>query len=618
MENPENTPTAVSGSAKLLRYKNRSRRLLKLLRELKNRTQITEYLLNVVPDIVYEIDPEGRFIYINDAIRHLGYSPRELIGQHFSTIVHPADIEYVSRNQVLPKYRGIITGDEKAPKLFDERRTGKRATKNLRLRLVSKVWNSLSKIQQEELEGISYCEVMASGYYNTKVEEKDKRFLGTLGAIKNIKLTAAGKKDVQEESPDPAVGTEYHASVGIIRDITALKHQDEHRARLEEQSRQSQKLEAVGRLAGGIAHDFNNILAAISGYTDIIRKKFAQDNPRLKHYSSVILSATMRAADLTSKLLAFARRGNYQNIPLDLHHAIKDAVAALQDSAGTSITIVQDLKAEHAGIIGDPYQIRDSLVNIALNARDALPEGGTITFETDIVNPNSDFLRDHDYHGDKRTFVLVSIKDNGTGMDEATRSRIFEPFFTTKELGKGTGLGLASVYGTVKLHNGFIDVQSTLNCGTTFNIYFPLEKVAPDSTGNLQRQDSPGKLGHVLIIDDEHYICEICREMLTDFGYAVTTCDNGTDAISFYEHHSAEIDLVIIDMIMPKINGIQCFEQFKDINPRIKAILSTGYSLDEEAREILKTGVLGFIRKPFTGDDLKKIVGEVMGMQQDG
>ena len=304
-----------------------------------------------------------------------------------------------------------------------------------------------------------------------------------------------------------------------------------------------------------------------------------------------------------------------KHITFDMHQLVADIMVLLSHSIGKSIVVDKKLEADLATIVGDRSQIEEAMLNIAINSRDAMPAGGAITFVTKNVTPSQEFLFAHGYTGMTESFLLVSISDTGFGMDSATLSRVCEPFFTTKGLGKGTGLGMASVYGTIKVHGGIIDIQSTKDIGTIVSIYFPIGSSASTAPAPLPPPPVEKKTrGTLLVIDDEHFVRDICKELLEGSGYKVSTCSSGFEALAYYQLHHTEIQLVIIDMIMPQMNGFQTLAEFKKINPSVKAILSTGYHLEDATRKVLDAGFMRIINKPFSAQDLDKAVSDAMAV----
>jgi len=394
--------------------------------------------------------------------------------------------------------------------------------------------------------------------------------------------------------------------VGIGRDIT-------ERRQLEEQLRQAQKMEAVGLLAGGIAHDFNNLLTAILGYANMLKLK-AEPASFTHQAARSIEKAAERAAELTGQLLGFARRGKHQNIPVDLHQIIQEVTGLLSRTIDKNITITQRLRAKPAATRGDPGQMHQVMVNLAVNARDAMPEGGELTFETDLVHLDEEYCRSHvgALPGD---YLMVSVADTGYGIAKENLDRIFDPFFTTKELGQETGMGLPMVYGIVKNHGGSIRVYSELGHGTTFRVYLPPGEGAITVTDAPESEPIRGT-GRILLVDDEDMVRKLASAMLRALGYEVVTAANGKEAVDAYRDFGEKIDLVIIDMIMPQMGGRECFRQLKELDPDVRAILSTGYGLDDKAQQILDDGVQGFVQKPYHMQELAGVVGKIIATSE--
>jgi CheY-like chemotaxis protein len=371
-------------------------------------------------------------------------------------------------------------------------------------------------------------------------------------------------------------------------------------------------MEAIGQLAGGIAHDFNNMLGAISGYAEMIKRKFAEDNPILKKYITRVLDAAVRSADLTSKLLAFARKGRYEIVTVNIHETIQEVINLLEHIIHGRIKTNMHFNAAPASVMGDTSQLQNAILNIAVNSIDAMPEGGALTFVTDIVSLDEEFIDTRPYKIIPGKYLRISIADTGSGMDEEIRSRVFEPFFTTKELGKGTGLGLASTYGIIKNHEGYIEVESKKGKGTEFTIYLPSVDKPSKKTKTVSEKPQKGK-GTILVIDDEELIRDIIKDILGELGYTTFTCVDGRQGIEYYKEHHKEIDLVIIDIVLPKINGYDCFVELKKINPHIKAIVSSGQATSDEVEKMIMEGALGFIQKPFEINYLSKMINEALG-----
>lgn len=391
--------------------------------------------------------------------------------------------------------------------------------------------------------------------------------------------------------------------VAKFEDLTEKKQ-------LEEALQHAQKMESIGTLAGGIAHDFNNILGGVLGYTSFIKTKMDKGDP-IYRYINIIESSARRAADLTQQLLAFARGGKYQVETLNLNRIINEAVDLIARSISKNIVITMDLSPEVPVIEGDSNQIVQTIVNMCINARDALPNGGEINISTRIKNL-ADALLYRYPNAQQGTYVLLKVRDNGIGMSEETQKRIFEPFFTTKKDQNGTGLGLAMVYGIVQNHGGYIDVSSEIGKGTTFYIYLPFSNKVLNEVETVQTEPESGN-ETILVAEDEYMMRELLVEMLDSGGYKVITAPNGHQAIDIYQEQGHQIDLVILDMMMPGINGQETFRQLKKINPAVKVLLSSGYS--EDVQEISNERGLGFIQKPYGVNELLDKVRSVIDSQ---
>jgi len=379
--------------------------------------------------------------------------------------------------------------------------------------------------------------------------------------------------------------------VGVGIDDTRRRIEEEKALRLEVQLRHSEKMKAIGQLAGGIAHDFNNQLAAIMGSADMIRVK-STDQEAIQH-AELVLTAAKRSADLTEQLLSFARKGRYQSVPINIHKIIAEVTALLERSIDKRIRLVTQLKAPTAAIRGDPTQIQNALLNIAINARDAIRKEGTIVFCTEGAVLDEEQCRKHPQPIKPGRYVLIEIADTGVGMSAETKQHIFEPFFTTKPEGEGTGMGLAAVYGTVRSHCGSITFTSELGRGTQFKIWLPLTETVVEKAEAVKPADVLTKgSAHILVVDDEEVVRLTTQAILEHLGYTVTLCCDGKEAVDFYRKSAHPIDLVILDMIMPQASGLDVFTTLKQVNPAVGVILSSGFSPTQDVRKILETGGL--------------------------
>jgi PAS domain S-box-containing protein len=380
-----------------------------------------------------------------------------------------------------------------------------------------------------------------------------------------------------------------------VRDIERRKAEQLQRASLENRLRQAEKMDAIGQLAGGVAHDFNNQLTAILGYGELLRLS-AKDEDSAS-FAEHIVRASRRSADLTRQLLTFARKGTYQVVPVDVHALITEVVGLLERSIDKRITLRTTFMEGPAVVLGDPTQLEAALLNLAINARDAMPDGGELTIATRPLPPEA--------RARKSTppapgpWVRIAVTDTGTGMSEPTLKRLFEPFFTTKEPGKGTGMGLASVYGAVQIHKGTISVDSQVGRGTTFELDLPLAEAAVEGPRGEPRALENLAQVRVLVIDDEQDVRDLLRELLARAGCEVRTCQDGAEALALFAEEWRRIDVVILDLMMPRMSGRDVFTALRRIDPGVKILLASGYSLDGEAQALLDEGAIGFLEKPF-------------------
>ncbi len=392
--------------------------------------------------------------------------------------------------------------------------------------------------------------------------------------------------------------------IGMSRDVTERKH-------LEAQLRQAQKMEAIGTLAGGIAHDFNNILTAIVGYAHLMHIRMHVDDPLLDDVREILRSAD-HAAQLTKSLLAFSRKQSMKVELVELGELVRSFEQFLTRMIGEDV----DLRIEadgDLGVIADRSQLEQVLMNLATNARDAMPHGGMLSIQASREEIREGFVRTRGF-GKEGIYARLSVRDSGTGMDEEVCRRVFEPFFTTKEMGKGTGLGLAIAYGIVKQHQGYIDVSSTLGKGTSFHIYLPLAAGERDRAQNLLevRGKLPEGSETILVVEDNEDVQRIIRRMLERAGYSVITANNGDEAIPVFHAHGSKIELVITDVIMPKKNGLQLYEELRRRNPAIKILFMSGYTADVVTLKELTSAGLPFLAKPVDPKALLMQVREIL------
>lgn len=393
------------------------------------------------------------------------------------------------------------------------------------------------------------------------------------------------------------------SAIETISDITEKKG-------LEVQLYHAQKMEAIGTLTGGIAHDFNNILAAIIGYGSMLQMKMNNDDP-LRLNVDHIMESSKRAAQLTQGLLAFSRKQIIRMMPLELDEIVKRVQKLLARIIGEDVSLDVKLYGRELGILGDSGQIEQVLMNLAVNARDAMPSGGSLSISTDMVKLDEGFCRVHGY-GNKGAYALISVTDTGSGIDERSLKKIFEPFYTTKDVGKGTGLGLAIVYGIIKRHNGYINVYSELGRGTTFKIYLPLIKAEGDTTASRRPEIVKGGSETILIVEDDNSLRDAITTVLKEFGYRVIEAKDGQEAVRKFQENQDAIHLVVLDVVMPKMSGKEAGAAIMKMRPHAKIIFQSGYPLGSMQQKGLPDGAEHFLHKPVSSQEFLKKVREVL------
>ncbi|MBN2711934.1 MAG: PAS domain S-box protein [Planctomycetes bacterium] len=366
---------------------------------------------------------------------------------------------------------------------------------------------------------------------------------------------------------------------------------------LQEQLRQSQKLEAIGQLAGGVAHDFNNMLGGIFGLAELL-SPHVSGNDLARKYLDLILETANRAAGLTESLLVFSRRQPTASTAIDVHDSINSALDLLRNTTDRRIVITASLEAESCRVVADPPQMQSAILNLCINAVHAMPEGGEIQISTQTTVLDKHYCLASTFDLVPGEYLQINIRDTGHGISAENLSRIFDPFFTTKEVGHGTGLGLAAVYGAIQKHHGAITVYSEEGVGTNFQILLPLAHDAPVSPEKASPEPVRG-IGRILVVDDEPVMRMTAQDILEDLGYSVLLAENGKQALEQYRQEADNIDLVILDMIMPEMNGRDCFHAIREIRPDARVLLSSGFAPDEDIEKMQNSGLMGFVRKPY-------------------
>jgi two-component system cell cycle sensor histidine kinase/response regulator CckA len=375
---------------------------------------------------------------------------------------------------------------------------------------------------------------------------------------------------------------------GTIKDIT-------EQLRLEHQLIQSQKMEAVGTMAGGIAHNFNNIMVGIMGYSEFLAMSKQPDDPDYKALK-IIHEGTVRASELTRQLLNISRGGQFNPVIIKLNQAVERILPLISGTFDKSIEVSTHLAPDLMAMEGDLSQIEQCLLNLCINARDAMPQGGRLIIETNNQVLDDDFVRSH-LGASPGPHVVITISDTGTGISPEIRDHIFEPFFTTKH-GRGTGMGLATVYGIVRSHNGIISVYTEADKGTSFKLYFPITSAVKEEPVEDRHTKESIRDAMILIIDDEPVVREMWEDFLVQKGYRVTVAEDGHEGIERFRELKDEIDLVILDLIMPRLGGKETLAALKEIDPAVKVLVTSGYSENGQAGEIVDLGIDGFLQKP--------------------
>jgi two-component system, cell cycle sensor histidine kinase and response regulator CckA len=625
--------------------------------------QFTQFAIDHLAMGAFWMTKEGKFIYVNDAAcRLLGYTREELLklnvwdidpsatvqswpeiwDQLSETKQHRLETRHRKKDGTLipvevvinhVEFHGVEFQCSFTRDISEEKENRRSLERELRFNqnlievapVMIVVFDSRGRIVRsnprfEVVTGYTQEEVADEDFVATFFRENDREWVGPLfdklirarigktpvlpmltksGEIKEV---AWHGKSLRYDAEQP------HSLLAIGQDVTEQRQ-------MESRLRHSEKMEAIGLLAGGIAHDFNNQLGGILGYAEIMREELG-DESRLTPYLNSISLAVRRASDLTGQLLAFSRKGKLSRTPLNLNKIILEVVDILRHSIDKRIVIEHHLMSEMARMEGDPSQLQNAVLNLAINSRDAMPSGGRLTFETALVTLDETFVLQHPLNIPYGKYICLTVSDNGIGMDETVMGRMFEPFFTTKRETEGTGMGLAAVYGTVTQHGGAITVSSRVGRGTRIDIYLPFlgEARATKESEPPPKIDSTseGRI-RVLLAEDEEVLQQVATEILQRLGCTVTACSDGKEAVTYFSQHSSEVDLVILDMGMPVMNGRETFLAMKEHDVRVPVIVVSGYTVDVEAREILDAGAQAFIQKPYRTRELFRAIREALG-----
>ncbi|MHC4874225.1 MAG: hybrid sensor histidine kinase/response regulator, partial [Planctomycetota bacterium] len=462
--------------------------------------------------------------------------------------------------------------------------------------VINKRGRELLGYTSAELIGENWFDIATPEEQVDQVREVHKSIIS--GEMENIEyfnneiLTKEGKRRFvawhNTSCIDDAGNITGSLSSGI--DITESK-------KMQDQLLHSSKMDAIGQLAGGVAHDFNNQLGGILGYAEILLRRVRDKD--LNRYIEFIIKAANHAAALTEKLLAFARKQHIASSTIDIHEPLNESIALLKSTIDRIVKVEVSLNADLTEVIGDPSQLQSAFLNLGINASHAMPDGGIIYIDSRNVDLDRNYCKASEFDIYPGTYIEVEIKDTGEGIPSEDLKHIFEPFFTTKKQGEGTGLGLAAVYGTVQQHKGMIEVRSVAHEGTSFHLLFPIGKAVQNEILPVTPTTIHGT-GCILVIDDEEIMRFLCKEILQELGYKVLSAENGKIGVEVFEDNIDKVDLVILDMIMPEMNGRDCFNALKKIKPDLPIIISSGFSREEDIDDIKATENVPFIKKPYS------------------
>ncbi len=503
------------------------------------------YLVQNSPDIIYTLDADGNFTFISEAVEHL-------LG--------------FTIDDLIGKHYSLVVGEEdrgKARWFFNERRSRARTSTGIELRL--KVVGQA--LPNEDVPQYLTVELKAMGIYEESTPDGQRLYVGTHG---------------------------------VIRDINERK-------RIQAQLQNADRMESLGTLAGGIAHDFNNLLMGVQGRSSLIAMDLEDCHPHREHLNAID-EYIHSAAHLTKQLLGLARGGKYEVKPTNLNELI---LKSSKMFGRTKKEIIIETEFHNANIVveADRRQLEQVLLNLYVNAWQAMPEGGTLRLETRDVTLDEKKCRSYQVLPGR--YVYLSVTDSGMGMDKKTLQHIFDPFFTTKDKSRGTGLGLASSYGIIHNHDGIINAYSEIGHGTTFNIYLPISEESVVEKCSSEQTISNG-CETVLLVDDEAMIIEVGQSLLEKLGYQVIAVESGQESVEVIRRMGFKIDLVILDMIMPGLDGGKTFDRIREICPEIPVILSSGYAINGQAEKILSRGCNGYIQKPYSVSVLSQKVRQIL------
>ncbi len=466
---------------------------------------------------------------------------------------------------------------------------------------------------REELVSTSIFSLVKPEFKDEGLQKIQQRKRGIAGESEIILLTKAGSEIVLHIKSNPIMeDNTYNGCFMFANDVTAQRHAEKLEKDLTQRLEHSQRLEVVGQLAGGVAHDFNNILGSIMGFADLLESRVKKDK-KLHTYASQILNSCERGASLVGQLLVFSRQKECRMESVNIHEVLERIGRILHSTFDKRIKISQSLKARSCIVRGDVALLENALINIALNARDAMPEGGAFCINTEDVQVEGNVI-DIAAVGalNPGSYLQIKLTDTGSGMTPEVVKKIFRPFFTTKAVGAGTGLGLSNAHGCIIQHQGCIQVESQPGQGTAFIIFLPIAVSVDiiEQTPTLKKQSGGGR--HVLIVDDEDVIRVMARDMLEEQGFKVSSSCDGQEGLEFYREHYKDIDVVLLDMNMPRLNGYDCFAAMRKLNAGARVIAFTGFTAEEHILKMRAGGLHDYIGKPFRSDLLISKINEVL------
>jgi len=599
---------------------------------------------------VYKTDLEGNILYVNEALikmmefesledmksvgvlaRYSNLEDRDIFIKTLKRTgkINNFEVDFLTKSGGVKNVllTGALEGDSIAGMILDI--TERKQAVEERIRLATAVDQAAESViisdkrgtiqyvnpAFERLSGFTKDDIVGRNFRVLKSDTHDEDFYREMWEIISSGKGWAGQID--NRMKDGSL-RQFETTISPIRDnseaivnFVSVNRDVTQEVALEAQLLQAQKMEAVGTLAGGIAHDFNNLLQVIQGYTEVLLHGVNEDPSHHEALQKIHHSAK-RGAELTRQLLTFSRKVQSERRPLDLNQEVEQVKNLLERTIPKMIEIELHLDKTPAIVSADPIQVEQALMNLAVNAMDAMSDGGKIIIETERATFDEEFCKTH-LGARPGEYVLLTISDTGHGMNKEIREHVFEPFYTTKEVGKGTGLGLAMVYGIVKTHEGYILCYSELDSGTTFKIYLPA-LVQSGHWREAGEEDDQLKGGDetILLVDDEKYIRELGVELLTDVGYEVFTATDGEGALQLYRKEQQRIDLVILDLVIPGMGGKKCYEEILKINPQAKILIVSGYSVNGPGKEAMEAGAKGFVGKPFDVSHMLTTVRDIL------